>query len=48
MVEEGRRQLRFSYGYEETHRLEEAIGYIAEAVAFARSAGSLDRKMAAS
>jgi hypothetical protein len=35
MVEEGRRQLRFSYGYEELPRLEEAIGYMADAVRFA-------------
>jgi len=47
MVEAGRRQLRFSYGYEETNRLEEAIGYIAEAAAYARTVGSLDRKAAA-
>ncbi len=56
MVEEGRRQLRFSYGYEETNRLQEAIGYIAEAAAYARVASasevpaapaSLDRKVAA-
>jgi len=46
MVEEGKRQLRFSYGYEEAGRLKEAIGYIADAVAYARSAsgsGTLDR-----
>ncbi len=47
MVEAGGRQLRFSYGYEETGRLREAVGYIAEAAAFARGAGSLDRKIAA-
>ena len=50
MVQACRRQLRFSYGYEETRRLEEAIGYIAEAVAYARAVsapGSLDRKVAA-
>jgi DNA-binding transcriptional MocR family regulator len=47
MVEKGSRQLRFSYGYEETGRLQEAVGYIADAVAFARRAGSLDRKRAA-
>jgi hypothetical protein len=35
MVEQGRRQLRLSYGYEETGRLEEAIGYMAEAVRYA-------------
>ena len=38
MVEEGKRQLRFSYGYEELGRLEEAVGYMAEAVRYARSA----------
>jgi hypothetical protein len=50
MVQIGRRQLRFSYGYEETSRLQEAIGYIAEATAYARgvqAAGLLDRKVAA-
>jgi 2-aminoadipate transaminase len=50
MVQAGRRQLRFSYGYEETSRLQEAIGYIAEATAYARevsAAGLLDRKVAA-
>jgi 2-aminoadipate transaminase len=47
MVEAGRRQLRFSYGYEETGRLEEAIRCIAEAAAYAREAASLDRKIAA-
>lgn len=36
MVEEGTRQLRFSYGYEELGRLQEAITYMAEAVRFAR------------
>ena len=35
MVEQGKRQLRFSYGYEELGRLEEAIGYMAEAARFA-------------
>lgn len=35
MVEQGRHQLRFSYGYEEMGRLEEAIGYMAEAARFA-------------
>ena len=38
MVEEGTRQLRFSYGFEELGRLEEAVGYMAEAVRYARSA----------
>ena len=47
MVEKGSRQLRFSYGYEETGRLQEAVAYIADAVAFARRAGTLDRKRAA-
>jgi len=37
MVEQGSFQLRFSYGYEELGRLEEAVGYMAEAVRFARS-----------
>jgi len=36
MVEQGRCQLRFSYGYEEMERLEEAIGYMAEAAGYAR------------
>jgi DNA-binding transcriptional MocR family regulator len=44
MVEAGTRQLRFSYGYEELGRLEEAVGYMAEAVQYARS---LDRSTAA-
>jgi 2-aminoadipate transaminase len=35
MVEQGRHQLRFSYGYEEMGRLEEAIGYMAEAARYA-------------
>jgi len=35
MVEQGRHQLRFSYGYEELGRLEEAIGYMAEAARYA-------------
>ncbi len=47
MVEPGSRQLRFSYGYEETVRLEEAIAYIAEAAAYARGDASLDRRVAA-
>ncbi len=37
MVEEGRRQLRISYGFEETKRLEEAIQHMAEACSFASS-----------
>jgi 2-aminoadipate transaminase len=36
MVEQGMRQLRFSYGYEETGRLSDAVGYMAEAVRYAR------------
>jgi 2-aminoadipate transaminase len=36
MVEEGKRQLRVSYGFEETEKLKEAIGLMAEAAAFAR------------
>ncbi len=40
MVEQGARQLRFSYGYEELGRLEEAVGYMAEAVQYARSLDS--------
>jgi DNA-binding transcriptional MocR family regulator len=44
MVEAGTRQLRFSYGYEELGRLEEAVGYMAEAVKYARS---LDSSIAA-
>ena len=36
MVEQGTRQLRFSYGYEELGRLQEAVGYMAEAVSYAR------------
>jgi len=45
MVEQGARQLRFSYGYEELGRLEEAVGYMAEAVQYAKSLDprSLDR-----
>jgi DNA-binding transcriptional MocR family regulator len=35
MVEQGRHQLRFSYGYEELGRLEQAIGYMAEAATYA-------------
>jgi len=34
----GRRQLRVSYGFEEIERIEEAIGYMAEAAAYAREA----------
>jgi 2-aminoadipate transaminase len=37
MVEQGKRQLRFSYGYEEIGRLEEAVGYMAEAARYAVS-----------
>jgi 2-aminoadipate transaminase len=44
MVEQGKRQLRFSYGYEETGRLEEAVGYMAEAVRYASSPASLDNR----
>jgi DNA-binding transcriptional MocR family regulator len=40
MVEAGTRQLRLSYGYEELGRLEEAVGYMAEAVQYARSLDS--------
>jgi 2-aminoadipate transaminase len=36
MVEQGTRQLRLSYGYEELGHLEEAIGYMADAVKYAR------------
>jgi len=36
MVEQGAHQLRFSYGYEELGRLQDAIEYMAEAVRFAR------------
>ena len=43
MVEEGTRQLRFSYGYEELGRLEEAVGYMAEAVQYSRSLDSSTR-----
>lgn len=39
MVEQGRRQLRLSYGYEELGKLEEAIGYMAEAAQYARKRG---------
>ncbi|MGA2976866.1 MAG: pyridoxal phosphate-dependent aminotransferase [Spirochaetia bacterium] len=38
MVEQGRRQLRLSYGYEELPRIEEAIGYMADAVRYTRGA----------
>lgn len=37
MVEQGRRQLRVSYGYEELGRLEQAVGYMAEAVRYSRT-----------
>jgi len=37
MVEQGTRQLRLSYGYEELGHLEEAIGCMAEAAQYARS-----------
>jgi DNA-binding transcriptional MocR family regulator len=37
MVEQGRCQLRLSYGYEELPKLREAIGYMAEAIHHARS-----------
>jgi 2-aminoadipate transaminase len=36
MVEEGRHQLRISYGFEETEKLGEAIGLMAEAAAYVR------------
>ncbi|HET6450787.1 MAG TPA: pyridoxal phosphate-dependent aminotransferase [Spirochaetia bacterium] len=36
MVEPGARQLRFSYGYEELGRMQDAVGYMAEAVQYAR------------
>jgi DNA-binding transcriptional MocR family regulator len=39
MVEQGMRQLRFSYGYEEAGRLSDAVGYMAEAVRYARRCG---------
>jgi len=45
MMEQGRRQLRLSYGYEETGRLEEAIGYMAEAVRYALSLDSRARSV---
>jgi DNA-binding transcriptional MocR family regulator len=37
MVEQGTRQLRLSYGYEELGHLEEAIGYMAEAARYAKT-----------
>ena len=36
MVEQGTRQLRLSYGYEELGHLEKAIGYMADAVKYER------------
>jgi 2-aminoadipate transaminase len=36
MVRQGAHQLRFSYGYEELGRLQDAVGYMAEAVDYAR------------
>jgi len=39
MVRQGGFQLRFSYGYEELGRLEDAVGYMAEAVDYARRLG---------
>jgi DNA-binding transcriptional MocR family regulator len=35
MVEQGKRQLRISYGYEKTRRMEDAIRFMAEAARFA-------------
>ncbi len=46
MVQEGSRQLRLSYGYEELGRLEEAIGYMAEAVRYARGASGANARAA--
>jgi len=40
MVEQGALQLRLSYGYEELGRLEEAVGYMAEAVQYASATAS--------
>jgi 2-aminoadipate transaminase len=37
MVEQGKRQLRFSYGYEELPRLEDAIRFMAEATRYSAS-----------
>jgi 2-aminoadipate transaminase len=37
MVEQGLRQLRLSYGYEELGHLEEAVGFMAEAAKYAKS-----------
>jgi 2-aminoadipate transaminase len=37
MVEEGSYQLRFSYGYEELARLQQAVAYMADAVRYSRS-----------
>jgi 2-aminoadipate transaminase len=39
MVEQGSYQLRLSYGYEELGRLKDAVGYMAEAVDYARRVG---------
>jgi 2-aminoadipate transaminase len=40
MVKQGSFQLRFSYGYEELGRLEDAVRYMAEAVQYSRAAAS--------
>jgi 2-aminoadipate transaminase len=37
MAEKGKRQLRISYGFEELPRLQEAVGYMADAIRYARS-----------
>jgi 2-aminoadipate transaminase len=44
MVEEGKRQLRISYGFEETEKLKEAIGLIAEAAEYARCSQQVVRR----